>query len=78
MKTTNPIDLMTQVLACSQTELAEKMGVSPGLVTMWRKRGHVTLRYLRKAVELTGLPPHVLNPLVPPPPIERGPEVKSV
>lgn len=69
----NPVDLMTRVLACSKVELAARIGVSPGLVTMWKKRGGVTLRCLRKAVEVTGLPPHVLNPLVPPDPNSEKP-----
>lgn len=73
----NPVDLMTSVLACSKSELAAQLGVSPALITIWHKRGGVTLRYLRKAVEVTGLPPHMLNPLVPPSPLEKRNEAAS-
>lgn len=32
---------------------------------MWKKRGYVTQKYLTRAVEITGLPPHLLNPYIP-------------
>lgn len=63
----NPIVLATQTLGCTQAELAEKIGVSKGLISMWKCRGYITVRYLAKACEVTGLPPHVLNHSVPKP-----------
>ena len=65
MNKTNPIDMAMRACGCKQVEFAERMGVSPGLVSMWRKRGYITQKNLAKAVEITGLPPHVLNPFVP-------------
>lgn len=61
----NPIDLAKRTLGCNQTEFANMMGVSTGLVSMWKVRGYITQRYLAKACEVTGLPPHLLNPFVP-------------
>lgn len=62
----NPIDIATRTLSCTQAELAELLGVSPGLVSMWRHRGYVTVKHLKKAVEVTGLPSHILDPRIPP------------
>lgn len=61
----NPIDVATRALGCTQSELASLLGVSRGLVSMWKTRGYITQRYLAKACEVTGLPPHLLNPFVP-------------
>lgn len=64
-KNLNPIDLAKTTLGCTQTELAKLLGVSTGLVSMWKIRGYITQRHLAKACEVTGLPPHLLNPFVP-------------
>ena len=61
----NPIDLATQLLGITQDELGKRIGVSKAVISMWRFRGYVTQRYLAKACEVTGLPPHVLNHYVP-------------
>ena len=47
----NPIDLAKRTLGCNQTEFANLMGVSTGLVSMWKVRGYITQRYLAKACE---------------------------
>ena len=61
----NPIDMATSTLGCTQSEFASMLGVSRGLVSMWKIRGYITQRYLAKACKVTGLPPHMLNPFVP-------------
>ena len=68
----NPITRATEKLGCTQVELAHRMGVSTGLISMWKLRGYITQRHLAKACEVTGLAPHELNPFIPDPmPIKR-------
>lgn len=61
----NPVTRATERLRCTQSEFADRMGVSRGLVSMWKIRGYITQRYLAKACALTGLAPHELNPFIP-------------
>lgn len=63
----NPIDAALQATGATQAQLARMIGVTPAVVTNWRKRGYVTQKSLRKAVEVTGLPANVLNPYIPAP-----------
>ena len=65
MDSVNCIDVAVQACECTQSELAKKIGVSSGQVSMWKKRGYITQKYLKKASEVTGLPAHLLNPFVP-------------
>lgn len=66
----NPIDAALQATGGTQAQLARLIGVTPAVITSWRSRGYVTQKYLKKAVEVTGLPANILNPYVPPAPIE--------
>lgn len=61
----NPIALAMSTLQCNQSELAQKIGVSPATVYTWKARGAVPAPHLKKACEVTGLPPHLLNPNIP-------------
>ena len=61
----NPISRATAKLGCTQSVLAERLGVSTGLVSMWKRRGYITQRHLAKACAVTGLQPHELNPFIP-------------
>lgn len=61
----NPVDLMCEKLWCSQADLARALGVSPKVISVWRKRGAVPVRMLADVAALTGLPPHLLNPKIP-------------
>ena len=63
----NPIDAALQAIGGTQSQLARMIGVTPAVVTSWRARGYVTQKHLRKAVEVTGLPAHILNPYIPAP-----------
>lgn len=63
----NPITLITQTLGISQAELAKRIGVSTGLVSMWKTRGYITQRHLTQVCNVSGLPPYVLNPNIPAP-----------
>jgi len=65
VKNVNPVDLILDTLNVSHTEFAKKMGVSSSLVTMWKKRGYITQKYLGKAVEISGIPPYLLNHYIP-------------
>lgn len=65
--TTNPIVLAITTLGCSQSELAKRIGVSPSLINMWKRRGYVTTKYLKTASKVTGIPAYLLNPYVPNP-----------
>lgn len=65
MAVVNCIDAAVRKCGCTQAELARRLGVSAGLISMWKRRGYVTQKYLRRAAKVTGLPPHVLNPYVP-------------
>ena len=56
MDSVNCIDVAVQACGCTQSELAKKIGVSSGQVSMWKKRGYITQKYLKKASEVTGLP----------------------
>ncbi len=64
-KSANPILLAMSALQCNQSELAEKFGVTPAVVYTWKVRGAIPAKALRKACEVTGLPPHLLNPNIP-------------
>ena len=61
----NPVKAALQAIGGTQSELARKLGVTPAVVTNWKVRGYITQKYLKKAVEVTGLPASVLNPYVP-------------
>lgn len=61
----NPVALAVASLNCSQSELARRIGVKPGLVHMWRLRGSIPAPHLKKVCQVTGLPPHLLNPNIP-------------
>ena len=61
----NPIELAQSTLHCNQAQLAEKVGVTPAVIHMWKTRRAVSTKYLRKMCEVTGLPPYLLNPHVP-------------
>ena len=64
--TVNPIDVALQTIGGTQAQLAKLIGVTPAVVWNWKRRGYITQKYLKKAVEVTGLPANVLNPYVPP------------
>lgn len=61
----NPVVIALATLNCTRSEFARRMGVHPNVAYMWQRRGAISLRHLKKACEVTGLPPHVLNPSVP-------------
>lgn len=49
MDSVNCIDVAVQACGCTQSELAKKIGVSSGQVSMWKKRGYITQKYLKKS-----------------------------
>lgn len=66
MGTTNcPLDLVLKQQNCNQSELARRLGCSRETVSKWRIRGHISPRFVKRVSEMTGIPPHCLNPLFP-------------
>lgn len=64
--TKNPVDLACRVLGVTQTTLAQRLGVSTGLVSQWKIRGRISSKHVMRVVELTGLPANVFNEYFPP------------
>lgn len=64
-KSANPVELAMSTLQCNQSELAQKIGVTPAVVYTWKARGAIPAKSLKKACQVTGLPPHLLNPNIP-------------
>lgn len=72
----NAVDLITFTLGCSQAEFARRMNVGTAQVYAWRRRGYITPKFIKRAVEVSGLPAHLLNPYIPAPTFTPHVEVK--
>ncbi len=62
MTSFNPVVLALESLRCSQSELARQIGVKRATVAIWKKRGHIPARSVKKVTDVTGIPPYVLCP----------------
>ena len=62
MSSQNPVDLILSSVKCSQSELARAVGVTPAVISMWRKRGNIPTKRVKVVSEVTGIAPFVLCP----------------
>ncbi len=58
----NPIVVAIDSLGCSQSDLARQLGVKRATVSVWKKRGFIPVRSVKKVAEATGIPAYVLCP----------------
>lgn len=73
MTSFNPVVLALESLKCSQSELARQIGVKRATVAVWKKRGHIPVRSVKKVTDATGIPPYVLCPEYFPAPVVGRP-----
>ena len=62
MSTFNPVIFALESLKCTQSDLARQIGVKRATVSIWKKRGHIPARSVKKVTEATGIPSYVLCP----------------
>lgn len=62
MTSFNPVVLALESLKCTQSELARQLGVARATVAIWKKRGHIPARSVKKVTDVTGIPSYVLCP----------------
>lgn len=73
MATFNPIVVALSYRGCSQATLAKELGVSRATVAVWKRRGFIPPKNVKRVAELTGIPAHVLCPTYfPAPPVAQG------
>lgn len=73
MAITNPTEFVLESLGCSQTDLAKKLGVQRATVSIWKKRGAIPVKSVKRVAEVTGIPAYILCPdYFPAPPMSVG------
>lgn len=68
----NPIVIAIESLNCTQSDLARQIGVKRATVSIWKKRGFIPVRNVKKVAEVTGIPTYVLCPEYFPAQLVRG------
>lgn len=68
----NPIVIAIESLNCTQSDLARQIGVKRATVSIWKKRGFIPVRNVKKVAEVTGIPAYVLCPEYFPAQLVRG------
>lgn len=58
----NPTEFVLESLGCSQTDLAKKLGVQRATVLIWKKRGAIPVKSVKRVAEVTGIPAYILCP----------------
>ena len=62
MTSFNPVLLALESLKCTQSDLARQLGVKRATVAIWKQRGFIPVRSVKKVSDVTGIPPYVLCP----------------
>lgn len=62
MGTFNPIDIVLSTRGCTQSVLAKELGVERATIAVWKCRGFIPPKNVKRLSEVTGIPPYVLCP----------------
>ncbi len=62
MTAENPVDMVLRTLNCTQADLSRAMGVSRAVISIWKTRGGIPAKRVKRLSEVTGIAPFLLCP----------------